>query len=254
MKSLTDKIQGLPEGNSTALPSTLRPSNEQDKNTNILNAIDFERYASRLQLWKRQRDIEDEDESRSSLAVAGAKRSRLSSGPRSPVTIGPSSNGPAGGSAPAEEESVSENDSCQTAITPLRGPDGANQGANVSKTAEIHYNIITARQPRLCNVTWTHGGLSNRTWVGLLQEVSQYIKGANVEGITFTLQMRDANYTTFVDRQDENTFIHMRNRWMRIIKEEMAEGISSVFEVELEPKHGARFGKVELDAEFDITL
>ncbi|MDI1491343.1 MAG: hypothetical protein OHK93_002552 [Ramalina farinacea] len=213
--------------------------------------LDLQAFCSTTRTLLRR---EDDGESRTCLAVADAKRSRLSSGPRSPATNGPSSNGPAGGSARAEQESVSENGSGQAAITPPPGLEGANQGADVSRTVEMHYNIITARQPRLCNVTWTHGGLSNRTWAGLLQETSQYIEGANVEGITFTLQMRDATYTTFVDRQDENTFIHMRNRWMRIIKEEMAEGISSVFEVELEPKHGARFGKVELDADFDITL
>lgn len=254
LKIPTDKIQCLPEGNSTALPPTPNTPDGNHDNTKICNVIDFDRYADRVNFWKRQRDVEDEGEPRSSLAVADAKRSRLSLGPCSPVITGPLPNGLTDGSARAEKESVSENDSCQTAITPLRGPDGANQGANVSKSAEMHYNIITARQPRLCNVTWTHGGLSNRTWAGLLQEISQYIEGANVEGITFTLQMRDATYTTFVDRQDENTFIHMRNRWMRIIKEEMAEGISSVFEVELEPKYGARFDKVEPDKDFDITL
>ena len=254
MKSLTDKLQDRPEGNSNTLPSTPHASNEQDRNTKILTAIDFERYARELQLWKRQRDIEDEGESRSSPAVADAKRSRLSLEPRSPVITGPLPHGLVDGSAGAGKGSASENNSGQTAIRPPRGLDGANQGADASRTAEIHYNIITARQPRLCNVTWTNGGLSNRTWAGLLQEVSQYIQGANVEGITFTLQMRDATYTTFVDRQDENTFIHMRNRWMKIIKEEMAHGISSVFEVELEPKHGGHLGKLELDAEFDITL
>ena len=198
--------------------------------------------------------MEDEGESRSSLAVADAKRSRLSLGPRSPVTNGPSPHGLAGGSARAEKGTVSENDSSQTAIPPAQGIDGVNQGATVSKSAEIHYNIITARKPRLCNVTWTHGGLSNRTWAGLLQEVSRYVEGIYVEGITFTLQTRDATYTTYIDRQDENTFVHMRNRWMRIIREEMAEGVSSVFEVELELKHGARFGKVQPDEDFDITL
>lgn len=158
------------------------------------------------------------------------------------------------GSAGAKKLPVSESNYGQTATTASQGPDKANPCATVSKTAEIHYNIITARKPRLCSVTWTGGGLSNRSWAGLLQEVSQYIEGAYVEGITFTLQMRNAAYETSVDRQDENTFIHMRNRWTRIIKEEMAEGVSSVFEVELEPKHRARFEKVDLDENLDITL
>ena len=253
-KILTDIIQGLPGGNSTISPSILHGSKEKHETTETVNPVLFDRHAGRLQYWKRQRDVADAGQPRFSLAATNAKRSRLSLGSRSSVTPEPLPYGIASGSVGSRKESVSETKSGQTALAPPRGLDDAHQSASLSKSAEIHYNIITARKPRLCNVTWTRGGLSNRTWAGLMEEVSQYIEGAYIEGITFTLQMQDAIYTTFVDRQDENVFIHMRNRWMRIIREEMAEGVSSVFEVELEPKHGAHLRKVELDADVDYTL
>ena len=123
------------------------------------------------------------------------------------------------------------------------------------KTAEIFFSIITARSPRLHSVTWVRGALHNRAVGELFDEISQYVSGSHVHHIVFTLHTSNGAYSTTVERGDENVYTRMRKRWTRIIREDMAEGQNSEFEVELEPKYGADRGNAQAaEDDFDIIL
>lgn len=175
------------------------------------------------------------------------KRSRLSEGLDSPALMQAYLPGYAMQKAKEEEE-------VPAVASPAQASRPKQRPAN-PKTAEIFFSIITARSPRLHSVTWVRGALHNRAVGELFDEISQFVSGSHVHHIVFTLHTSNGAYSTTVERGDENVYTRMRKRWTRIIREDMAEGQNSEFEVELEPKYGADPGNAQAaEDDFDIIL
>ena len=209
-------------------------------------ASNYDRDYSAQKSAKRKRKASSEEQPTLALPVIDDKRSRLSEGLDSPALM--QAYLPGYAMQKANEEEV------PAVASPAQASRTKQRPAN-PKTAEIFFSIITARSPRLHSVTWVRGALHNRAVGELFDEISQYVSGSHVHHIVFTLHTSNGAYSTTVERGDENVYTRMRKRWTRIIREDMAEGQNSEFEVELEPKYGADPGNAQAaEDDFDIIL
>ena len=207
---------------------------------------------------KRKRKSSSDEQPTLALPVIDEKRSRLSEGLDSPALMQAYLPGYAMQKANDEEEEEEDDDDEEDelpAVASLAQASRTKQRSNNPKTAEIFFSIITARSPRLHSVTWVRGALHNRAVGELFDEISQFVSGSHVHHIVFTLHTSNGAYSTTVERGDENVYTRMRKRWTRIIREDMAEGQNSEFEVELEPKYGADPRNAQAaEDDFDIIL